>query len=94
MFDMITGLTIRGFKHGSSFGGHFAWKILFVAFAVFWLIMLFNCLQRRFESDMDKIAWIIVLVFIPIVGAFLYLFSLNYKLRMGKRNPAKKRKKR
>jgi hypothetical protein len=89
MLDLITGLTVR---HGSFIGKtgfHFLWKIAFVAFGIFWLVMIFNCLQRDFKKDIDKVAWMLLLVFIPVVGAFLYLFWLNFSL---KKNEKKKKR--
>ncbi len=84
--DYVTGLTIasKGFHHaaGKSFG--FGWKIAMAVLGIFWIVMLFNCLQRKFKVDMDKIAWILVLVFIPVIGAFVYLFWMYYGLRKKK----------
>jgi nitric oxide reductase large subunit len=82
MMNTITGMFVKG---GHMSGYHFLWKLSILAFGIFWLVMLFNCLQRKFKTDVDKIAWILVLVFIPVVGAFLYLFSLHYKLKKKKK---------
>tara|TARA_Y100000310_G_scaffold128533_1_gene127733 strand:+ start:614 stop:877 length:264 start_codon:yes stop_codon:yes gene_type:complete len=59
-------------------------KVLMVAFGIFWVIMLINCLQRKFKVSTDKIAWILVLVFLPVLGAFIYLFWLYFGLRKKK----------
>tara|TARA_Y100000310_G_scaffold288474_1_gene314109 strand:- start:29 stop:286 length:258 start_codon:yes stop_codon:yes gene_type:complete len=84
--DLITGLTIatKGYQHAVGKSFHFGWKIAFVLVGVFWLAMLFNCLQRKFKTDIDKIAWVLVLVFVPVVGAFLYLFWMHYGLKKKK----------
>jgi len=41
---------------------------------VFWLLMLIDCLKRKFKSDGEKIAWILVLIFVHIIGAIIYYF--------------------
>ena len=83
MLDVITGLTV---KHGAyMYKFHFLWKIVFLAFAIFWVVMLVNCLQRDFKVGTDKIAWIILLVFIPVVGAFVYLFWLHFGFKKKKK---------
>ena len=83
MLDVITGLTIKGGHYAYKF--HFLWKLVFLAFVVFWVVMLFNCLQRKFKVDTDKIAWILVLVFVPIIGAFVYLFWLKFGFKKTKK---------
>lgn len=42
---------------------------------VFWIWMLVDCLQR--EKFNDKLVWIIVLIFLNIVGAVLYYFIVK-----------------
>ena len=79
MMDLITGMVVKSGHYG--YGFHFLWKIVFLAFVVFWVIMLFNCLQRKFKVAVDKVAWIIVLVFLPVIGAVIYLFWLYYGLK-------------
>ena len=81
MLDLITGLTIKHGHFAGKVGFHFLWKIAFVAFGIFWLVMIFNCLQRDFKKDVDKVAWMLLLVFIPVVGAFLYLFWMYFGLK-------------
>ena len=36
---------------------------------IFWLFMIVDCLRRKFKESTDKIAWILVLIFIPVLGA-------------------------
>lgn len=50
---------------------------------VFWLLMLIDCLQRDFE---DKLVWVLVLLFLTLLGAILYYFLVKRKERpRGKR---------
>jgi len=43
--------------------------LFMIAFAVFWLWMLVHCLKGNSES---KVAWTIVILVIPGLGAILY----------------------
>ncbi|MFN6992268.1 MAG: PLDc N-terminal domain-containing protein [Fervidobacterium sp.] len=44
---------------------------------VFWIWMLVDCLQRK-KFD-DKLVWVVVLVFLNILGAILYYFIVKKK---------------
>ena len=87
--DLITGLGVfsKGVHHmpGLIVKFGFIGKLLMLAFGIFWIVMLVNCLQRKFKVPEDKIAWILVLVFLPVVGAFIYLFWMHYTLRKKKK---------
>ena len=93
--DLITGLGVfaKGAHQMPGLVGGMGWgfKIVMLAFGIFWIIMLINCLQRKFEVPTDKIAWILVLVFLPVLGAFIYLFSLYFGVK-GKKGKKKSKK--
>jgi hypothetical protein len=55
--------------------------ILIAAF-VFWIWMLIDCVKRDFKHENDKVVWILVLVFVGLIGAIIYYFVI--------RRPAKK----
>ena len=83
--DLITGLNVfvKGAHHmpAMAMKMRYLGKSILLVLGIFWIVMLINCLQRKFEVATDKIAWIIVLVFLPILGAFIYLFWLYFTLR-------------
>ena len=55
--------------------------LIAIAAFVFWVYMIVDCLKRKkFE---DKLVWIVVLVFLHIIGALLYYFIVY-------REPARK----
>tara|TARA_Y100000310_G_scaffold299779_1_gene334901 strand:+ start:54 stop:323 length:270 start_codon:yes stop_codon:yes gene_type:complete len=87
--DMLTGLGVftKGVHYmpGMVMKMGFLWKLGMLLVGVFWVVMLVNCLQRKFEIPMDKIAWVLVLVFLPVLGAFIYLFSLYFKPKKNKK---------
>ena len=46
---------------------------------VVWIIMLIDCLKRKFPSDNEKIAWVLVLVLTHWIGVILYYFLVKRK---------------
>lgn len=44
---------------------------------VFWLWMLIDCLKRDFKKDVEKIVWILVMIFLHILGAVVYYFVVK-----------------
>jgi uncharacterized membrane protein YphA (DoxX/SURF4 family) len=64
--------------------GLFAGFTLFFALfgilsVIFWVWMLIDCLQRRrFE---DKLVWVLVLLFLNVLGAILYYLLVKSKNR-------------
>lgn len=44
---------------------------------IFWIWMLIDCARRKFRNTVEKIIWIIVLVFAGIVGALVYLIVIR-----------------
>ena len=59
----------------------FFWVIVAFLIVIFWIWMLVDCLTRKkFE---DKLVWVLVLIFLNILGAFLYYFLV--KSKKGKR---------
>ncbi|MBI3623107.1 PLDc N-terminal domain-containing protein [Candidatus Pacearchaeota archaeon] len=55
--------------------------LIFIAalFFVFWLIMLIDSITRKFKESNDKVIWVIVNVFLGLLGAFIYYFAVFYK---------------
>jgi hypothetical protein len=57
--------------------------LIFFAIAIgilllaFWLWMLIDCLKRDFKKDVEKIVWVIVIVFLHIIGAIIYYFVVK-----------------
>ena len=54
-----------------------------LAFAIFliiaWIWMIVDCVQRKFKSESDKIVWILVLLFLNLIGLILYYFIVFKK---------------
>lgn len=63
-----------------SFGLMFWQIILFVAL-FFWLFCVIDVLRSSFNGN-DKLIWVLVLLFVPVLGPFLYLFiGRNKRIR-------------
>jgi uncharacterized BrkB/YihY/UPF0761 family membrane protein len=46
---------------------------------VFWILMLIDCLKRRYKESSDKIVWVLVIIFAGIIGALIYYFIVKAK---------------
>jgi len=46
---------------------------------VFWILMIIDCATRKFKDNTDKVVWIIVIVFLHIIGAIIYYFVIKRK---------------
>ena len=50
---------------------------LVLFFFIFWIMMIVDAAQRKFRSDSDKIVWILIIVFLHILGAIIYYFVVK-----------------
>lgn len=59
----------------------FAW-FAFVAFMmIYWILMLIDCIKRdNWESENDKVLWILIILLAGIIGALIYRFVIISKL--------------
>jgi len=39
---------------------------------IFWVVMIIDCAGREFKNPNDKIVWILILVFLHVLGALIY----------------------
>lgn len=45
-----------------------------LALFAFWLWMLIHAIQNRGLNDSERIVWVIVIVFVNLIGALIYFF--------------------
>ncbi len=57
---------------------------IFAVFA-FWIWMIVDCAKRNFKKDIEKVVWILVLIFTGIIGALIYYFVVKADDKKGKR---------
>jgi prolipoprotein diacylglyceryltransferase len=60
------------------FGLWFLLLMVFIAGFIFQILMLVDCAQRNFKGN-DKVVWILLLVFLGVLGAALYYFMVKRK---------------
>lgn len=73
------------------FGGFWLLWLLFMAFiaafavlgTVFWILMLVDCVNRKFEKESDKTTWVLVIALTHWLGATLYYFLVKRKTNPG-----------
>ena len=53
---------------------------LIIFLIVFWILMIIDAAQRKFKTDGEKIAWILILVFLGWLGAIIYYFVIKKKI--------------
>jgi hypothetical protein len=51
--------------------------LIFLLYLFFWLSMLVHCLQNRQLRDGEKIVWVVVLLFLHVLGPILYFFIVR-----------------
>lgn len=39
---------------------------------VFWLLMIIDCAKREFKNPNDKVIWILIVIFLQLLGAVIY----------------------
>ena len=48
--------------------------LLSVAGFVFWLWMLIHSITNKGLPDGEKIVWVLVIIFLPLIGSIIYFF--------------------
>ncbi len=48
-------------------------------FFVFWIMMLIDSITRKFKEGNEKIIWVLVNIFVGIIGALIYYFIVYKK---------------
>jgi hypothetical protein len=45
-----------------------------ILYLVFWLWMLIHAIGNKGLSDGEKVVWVLVIIFLPVLGSILYFF--------------------
>jgi hypothetical protein len=53
--------------------------ILAILAFVFWILMLVDCVERKFKEEIEKVVWVLVIIFTGIIGALIYYFIIKVK---------------
>ncbi|MES2239513.1 MAG: PLD nuclease N-terminal domain-containing protein [Bacteroidota bacterium] len=52
--------------------GLLIWQIILLLSVIFWVYSLIDILRNSFRKN-DKLIWILIVLFVPILGSVLYL---------------------
>ncbi len=62
--------------------GLLIWQFLILVAIGLWIYCLIDILKSKFEQN-DKIVWVLVVIFLPILGSLLYLvIGRNKKVKL------------
>ena len=48
--------------------------VLFLVASVFWIWAIIDCITNRSLTDGEKVVWVLLLVFMHLIGTVLYYF--------------------
>lgn len=82
--DMLDFMGMRGFGWIVGLGS--VALIAAVFLFVFWVWMLIDCLKRGFKKDVEKIAWVLVIIFLQLLGAIIYYFVVKVSEKKSAKN--------
>jgi hypothetical protein len=51
--------------------------LLGIIFIIFWIWMIVDCAKRKFKNDLEKIIWILVLIFTHWIGMIVYYIVIK-----------------
>ncbi|MSS74539.1 hypothetical protein EXS72_02780 [Candidatus Pacearchaeota archaeon] len=52
--------------------------IFSIAVILFWIWILVDCAKRKFKNNVEKIVWIVFIVFCPGLGSLVYFIVIKY----------------
>ena len=62
--------------------GLFTWQAIIIVSVLLWIYCLQDILKNKFEQN-DKLIWVLVVIFLPILGSILYLsIGRNKKIKI------------
>ena len=74
-YDMMDFMGMGNFGFFAGFGIIVLAAVAFLF--VFWLWMLIDCLKRDFKKDYEKIVWVLVIIFLHLIGSLVYYFVVK-----------------
>ncbi|MEK6883840.1 MAG: PLDc N-terminal domain-containing protein, partial [Nanoarchaeota archaeon] len=51
--------------------------ILGLLILAFWIWIIIDCAKRKFKNDLEKIIWILIIIFTNWIGALAYLIVIK-----------------
>jgi Phospholipase_D-nuclease N-terminal len=65
--EMVIMFNLSGFFHIGING-------IAVFATLFWIWVLIDCITKESSEGNDKVAWVLIILFAPLIGALLYYF--------------------
>jgi hypothetical protein len=59
------------------------WQLLGLTYFAFWVYALYDCVRNEFRGPNQKLIWVILILFAPVIGTFLYL-SMSRRTKEGR----------
>jgi len=66
-------------KSAFTFAGLLVGVILFA----FWIWMIIDCAKRKFRNSIEKIIWLLVVIFLTWLGALVYFIAIALANKRG-----------
>jgi hypothetical protein len=63
------------------------WQLSGLFYLGFWVYALFDCLRNDYKDPNQKLIWVILIVFTPLIGTFLYLSMSRWTKGKRRFNP-------
>jgi uncharacterized membrane protein YhaH (DUF805 family) len=48
--------------------------LISLALFIFWVAMLIHALTNRGLQGVEKLVWVVVIIFLPVIGSLIYFF--------------------
>jgi uncharacterized membrane protein YhaH (DUF805 family) len=48
--------------------------LISLALFIFWVVMLIHALTNRGLQGVEKLVWVVVIIFLPVIGSLIYFF--------------------
>ncbi len=55
--------------------------VIWLLALLFWLWMLIDAVTRKFDDNVEKLIWVLVIIFLNIIGALIYYFLIKARDR-------------
>lgn len=56
--------------------------IVFLLFAIFWVWMLVDAITRDFKKDLEKVVWVLLIIFTHVIGAVIYYLVVKMRAKI------------
>ena len=51
--------------------------VLVLSLLIFWFLMLIDCCKRKFNKGIERIIWLLLLIFTNLIGTTIYYFLIK-----------------